>query len=112
MSFGVQAAGEVVAAELVVGFTGGQDVPVALCRPSRRARALGVFPGGALQAPPGRPAGPEALVLGRVRGAVAVVLPRAGWRWGGGAGCGCPGRGWYRGGGRGARRRCWRRARG
>ena len=30
---GVQAAGEVVGAEFVVGFAGGQDVPVALCPP-------------------------------------------------------------------------------
>src|SRR5260370_39471772 len=99
MSFGVQAAGEVVAAELVVGFTGGQDVPVALCRPSRRGRGLGVFPGGALQAPPGCPAGPGGPVLGRGRGAGAVVPPRAGGGGGGVAGWGCSGRGW--GGGRG-----------
>jgi hypothetical protein len=31
--FGVQPAGEVVLAELVVGFAGGQDAPVALCPP-------------------------------------------------------------------------------
>src|SRR5260370_12633801 len=58
LTVGVGAGLVVAVAEIgVAGGRVGQQVPVALCRPSRRGKALGGFPGGAPPAPAGLPAG-------------------------------------------------------